>query len=221
MGTMWAQPFTGPIVDGIVLPAPPEDAYAEGLDAAVPLIVGANDADGFYPFFRGTREQVFAPFGELREEAEALYDPDGEGGLRTAGTYGSADVLFLEPARNLARLHARHHPTWEYRFSTVPEALRDSRIGAWHASERPFLFASLELGFGVEPTENDVRAGEVLRAYWLAFARTGRPAPEGLPEWPRFDAEEDALLDFLPEGPVARPDPARARLDFAERAGGH
>jgi para-nitrobenzyl esterase len=218
MGTQRSQGGSGPIVDGHVIPVPMWDAYLDGIQAPVPLIVGGNDADGFYPFFGGTRDQLFAGFGELRPEAEALYDPAGSGELHRYGTYVGADLMFLEPARNLARLHAAHgHPTWVYRFSYVPESLRESRIGAWHASEVPFLFDTHRIEFSQEPTENDSLAADRFRAYWLAFARTGRPAPEGLPMWPRFDADEDVLLDFLPAGPVARPDPARDRLDLAER----
>jgi para-nitrobenzyl esterase len=35
---------------------------------------------------------------------------------------------------------------------------------------------------------------------WVAFARTGRPAADGLPEWPRYTAERRAtmLFDFQP-----------------------
>jgi len=217
MGTQRSQGSSGPIVDGNVIPAPTEEAYLDGIQAPVPLIVGGSDADGFYPFFGGNPDQVFAPFGELRAEAEALYDPDGSGELRRYGTYADGDLLFLEPARNVARQHAGHgHPTWLYRFSYVPESLRESRIGAWHSSDVAFVFDTHRLKFGQEPTENDLLAATRFRAYWLAFARTGRPAPEGLPAWPHFDADEDVLLDFQPEGPVARPDPARDRLDLAE-----
>jgi para-nitrobenzyl esterase len=217
MHNQGSQGSSGPIVDGTVIRASTEDAYREGTQAPVPLIVGGTDADGFYPFFGGSRDQVFAPFGELRAEAEALYDPEGSGELRRYGTHADADLLFLEPARNVARQHAAHgHPAWVYRFSYVPESLRDSRIGAWHSTEIASLFDSHRFKFGQEPTKSDLQAATRFLAYWLAFARTGRPAPEGLPEWPRFDADDDVLLDFQSDVPVARPDPARDRLDLAE-----
>ena len=217
MGTRRSDAFGGPIVDGKVLPSSIEDAYANGRQARVPLIVGGNDADGFYPWGGGSRDQVFAQFGELRPEAEALYDPEGDEDLQRYGTYANADLLFLEPARNLARKHsATDYPTWVYRFSYVPESLREARIGAWHASECAFIFDTLTLSFAQEPTESDTLAASQLRSYWLAFARTGVPSPEGLPKWPRYDLDSDVLIDFQFKGPVIGPDPARERLDLAE-----
>ena len=56
-----------------------------------------------------------------------------------------------------------------------------------------------------------------MHAYWVAFAVSGTPAPQGLPAWPAYDAKSDILLDFTNTGPVVGPDPWRARLDLAER----
>jgi para-nitrobenzyl esterase len=218
MLTRFSQPdAANPMADGVVLPAHFEEVYAAGEESPVPLIVGANDADGFYPFTGKTREQVLAQFGELRAEAEAQYDPAGNTSLDRIGTLASADVLFLEPARHIARMHAKNgHPTYAYRFSYVLDAHRENQVGAKHSQEVPFIFGTIEELFGVTPSENDRRVSQQIRDYWIAFARTGVPAPEGLPKWPRYDQESDVLIDFRFEGPVVGPDPARERLDLAE-----
>jgi len=56
-----------------------------------------------------------------------------------------------------------------------------------------------------------------VHAYWVAFAKTGRPDPAGLPAWPEYDSRRDRLMSFTERGPVAEPDPWRSRLDLAAR----
>jgi para-nitrobenzyl esterase len=50
----------------------------------------------------------------------------------------------------------------------------------------------------------------------VAFATTGKPDVNGQPTWPTYDAKSDLIMDFTNTGPVAGPDPWRARLDLAE-----
>jgi para-nitrobenzyl esterase len=66
-------------------------------------------------------------------------------------------------------------------------------------------------------TPEDVAMGEVMNAYWAAFARTGDPNGDGRAKWPAYTADADAIMDFAASGPAAQADPWRARLDFVER----
>ena len=53
----------------------------------------------------------------------------------------------------------------------------------------------------VGPISEEMRAlSRRMHGAWVAFARTGRPGAEGLPEWPRYTAERRAtmLFDFQP-----------------------
>jgi para-nitrobenzyl esterase len=206
--------FGGPVADGVVVPEHFEHRYAAGEAAPVPLIIGATSADGF--FQGGTLEQIYAPFGELSAKAREIYDPAGNTDTRRIGTLVDADLLFLEPARHIARLHsAAGHPVYLYRFSYVAESLRDTSVGAPHFSDVPFVFGTLD-AWVKEPTANDRRVAGEMQAYWLAFARSGVPAPAELPAWPAFTGDPAAILDFRPVGPTVGPDPARERLDLAE-----
>lgn len=45
-------------------------------------------------------------------------------------------------------------------------------------------------------TAADAAFAKKMSAYWIAFAKTGEPSPEGLPEWPEFTKEGDALMKF-------------------------
>jgi para-nitrobenzyl esterase len=216
MMTSGGQPYSGPIKDGVVIAEEPDTVYAAGREAPAPLIVGANDGDGFF-FGPPDLDQIYAAFGDRAADARRVYGASAGEDARRVGTYVSADQLFLEPARYLARLHeANGHPTWVYRFSYVAESLRDEWVGAQHATEIPFVFDTVAARYGAELTAADSRAADLTHAYWVAFAKTGVPAPTGLQAWPQYDPAQDVIIDFRAEGPVVGPDPARDRLDLVE-----
>jgi para-nitrobenzyl esterase len=127
--------------------------------------------------------------------------------------------LMIEPARLVAReLSARGIPAFEFRFSYVAESLRGQPggdKGATHASDIPFAFDTVAAKYGKDLTASDAAAAHAMNAYWVAFTRTGRPEAAGLPAWPAYDQKTDSLMDFTNTGPVAGPDPWRARLDRA------
>lgn len=56
-----------------------------------------------------------------------------------------------------------------------------------------------------------------MHAYWVAFAKTGRPDPRGEPAWPEYHSDTDLLMDFTDHGPLVQRDPWRKRLTLAER----
>jgi para-nitrobenzyl esterase len=75
-----------------------------GIYAPVPVLIGANSADGFP---RVTdKAAIFATYGADADKARALYDPQGTATGLVAGTMTSADRMFIEPARAVARLPA-------------------------------------------------------------------------------------------------------------------
>jgi para-nitrobenzyl esterase len=129
------------------------------------------------------------------------------------------DGLMIEPARYVARtLTAHGQPVYEFRFSYVAESIRAKFPGAMHASDIPFAFDTVAMKYGKDLTPNDAAAGRAMNAYWVAFAKTGRPEAAGLPAWPLYDPKSDTIMDFTNTGPVAGTDPWKSRLDVAEAA---
>ena len=191
-----------------------EATFAAGREAPVPLIIGANSAE-----FQGLKPSDLSPFGAI----EAAMTP-GErsaflaayGGQEGYDAHVLSDLVFNEPARHLARLHAANgHPTYLYRFDVVPESGPGPRGGAPHASDRPYVFDNLHT---VEQPmgERDARAATAMADYWTTFAARGDPNAPGRPVWPEFRAERDRLLEFTDDGPVAKPVPFPERLDLIE-----
>jgi para-nitrobenzyl esterase len=189
-------------------------AFAAGLEAPVPLIIGTNSAE----LWR-IKPSDLSPYGAI----EAAMTPGERSALLAA--YGGqegydahllSDLVFNEPARHLARLHAANgHPTWLYRFDVVPESGPAPNGGAPHASERPYVFDNLHT-VGRPMGERDAQAATAMAEYWTTFAARGDPNAPGRPVWPEFGAERDRLLEFTNDGPVARPVPFPERLDRVE-----
>jgi para-nitrobenzyl esterase len=221
MASMDVPTYSGPMVDGKVLPVDPADLYsgaAKGSVAKVPVIVGATGADGF--FFGGTLDSVLAPFGADKDLALRLYDPEGSRNVMAIGWRAAGDRMFIEPARHVARfLSGLGQPTWLYRYSYVAESMRSQWPGTPHATEIPFFFDTVEARYGADLKPADEAAAKAAHAYWVAFAKTGKPDPAGLPSWPAYRAgNAEDLMDFGPLGPKVQADPLKARLDLAEKA---
>jgi para-nitrobenzyl esterase len=211
--------YAGPMLDGQVVPEDVEAAFRAGRQARIPYMIGANDREfGFAPLPPGAVDGMLARFGAERDAVVAAYDPAQTGDMSEVGIGLASDGAMVEPARMLARLAAQAgQPTWAYRFSYVASSLRPLTKGALHATEIPFVLATVRAKYGEATSAEDEAMGQAANAYWAAFAKTGDPNGEGRPRWPAYQAASDMLLDFSPTGPVAKADPWKARLDFIER----
>ena len=140
------------------------------------------------------------------------------GNVRQVGTLMAADQMMIEPARATVRtLAATGQPAYEFRFSYVAVSMRKQWPGAPHATAIPVVFDTVAARYGKDLADSDKAAAEAANAYWLNFARTGNPNGKGLPDWPAYNTSTDMLMDFTLDGPVAKPDPWKDRLDLAER----
>lgn len=191
-----------------------EPVFAAGEEAPVPLIIGTNSAE-----FWWMKPSELSPYGAIDdamtpEERAAFLE--AYGGPEGYDQFVLSDLVFNEPARHLARLHARNgHPTWLYRFDVVSAAMPEPHAGATHASERQYVFDTLTAS--PWPTAAmDQRAADAMAGYWTTFAAKGDPNGDGRPAWPEFGAAPDILLEFTNDGPVAKPVPFAGRLDLIE-----
>jgi para-nitrobenzyl esterase len=109
------------------------------------------------------------------------------------------------PTRTFARLvSARGAPTYVYVFSRVGEDSANRQRGAYHSAEITFVFGRphpLQPSAGSTPYDSTV--AEAMSDYWVSFATTGDPnsGPSAgkWPQWPRYNAATDALLEIGPE----------------------
>lgn len=217
--------YSGPIIDGQLVKETFEDAYYNGHYAHVPLIIGSNNAEssgGFIP--ARNQEELFAIFGENKEEAQKAYKPNGEFDFRQLMTMVTTDRVWAEPARFTAKEFTRAGvPAYIYMFSYVPEALKERLpMGAPHASELPYVFNTLQTRWGVkEVTETDRETSRLMNTYWANFAKTGNPNGKGLPAWSVYTLEDSHIIEFRSDGTAASiPEPKKERLDVMEKSFG-
>ena len=98
----------------------------------------------------------------------------------------------------------------------MASSIRPNTKGALHATEIPFLFETVRAKYGEATTADDEKLAAAPDMYWTSSAKTGSPAGEGLPAWPRYTEKDDQLLDLALTGP-AKADPWQARLDLIEK----
>ena len=211
----------GPILYDHLYMGAPTDVYAKSpqIGSHVPVMIGANSAD--LGFLRAkSLHGLFAMFGPKAAEARAAFDPSGRLTLQQAAWLVGGAFMMVEPARAIARtLSARGQPVYEYRFSYVATSVRKTpfgRLGAMHASEIPYVFDTVRAHYGTKTSAQDAQVARQMHAYWVAFAKTGKPDPRGLPAWPRYHTRTDRLMNFTGSGPIAEADPWRTRLNLAE-----
>jgi len=209
--------YGGPIEDGTIVTQTPQQALESGNYAKVPVMIGANSADIGFPRWH-TLADLWAAFGPNAEEAKAMYDPANSGNVMMVGWKVAADLMMIEPSRFVARSIADAGlPSYEYRFSYVAESIRKQSPGAFHATEIPFVFDTVKEKYGAALTDADEKAAQSMHAYWVNFVKTGDPNGAGLPNWPKYRAASDELMNFTENGPVGEADPWKTRLDLAEQ----
>jgi len=114
-----------------------------------------------------------------------------------------ADALYVDsflriPALKTARLKSDQNgaPVYNYIFAWDTPILGGFPM-SFHTSEITFVMNSLAL------TETQTGNGDEARALadkmsraWVAFARTGNPNVDGLPDWPNYTRDTGATMVF-------------------------
>ena len=191
-----------PVVDGDLLPRPPMEVFEAGESAPIPLLVGTNDNEGrlFQVFRVFTREQMLPTSTDRLERMFALTDPvRARRVLAAYPGYPSArvraqiigDKTFWVPTIALADAHARHSPTFVYRFDQSTPLLRGLGVGATHGVDLGFVFGQVldpVSPFGSSPAAR--RTSARMMRLWGSFAADGAPDVR----WPRYDEATRATM---------------------------
>lgn len=202
------EPSMQPVVDGRLIVDEPALVFARGQQAKVPLMSGAAtyEASLIKPF----RLPLPAVLQDTsRALAEQAYETQDDNLLKDR-FFG--DSLFLSTAYFLTSQMPRvRRPGFLYEYAYINDAQRGVNPGAYHCSETPRLFGTEWRGEAASAPDRAV--GDLLRQYWVAFARHGTPRVPQLPAWPAH-TEHQPVLMRLSDKPtvVTTPYPARMAL---------
>ncbi len=213
------------IIDGHVLTEQPDDSYARGGQADVPLLTGSTADEGAtqpgvadLPTYLARAE---AEHGAAAASFLKLYPATTAHEAQAAARRAGGDHIFAWQNWLWALLHARagRSPAYYYHFSRVPPRPLVGNsgdighaLGAFHTAEIPYVFDHLAAR-DWPWQETDRRLAATMSSYWVNFAATGNPNGAGLPTWPGFDEAAQKVMIFGDETRVGT-HPAAARIAF-------
>lgn len=186
-----------PAVDDDLVPYHPLEAFEQGRQHKIPLLIGTNSDEASFGKFLFQRESA-----RSRAGIRLLSSFDVHNAKVVAAAYGGAssraefadllaDALFWAPAVRIAEYHARTAKTWMYRFDYAPAALRMLGLGAMHSMELSNIFgdpqasrASFLTRMGNSADMQELT--DVMQYQWASFIHDGDPGRG----WPRYRLEE-------------------------------
>ncbi|HSZ34363.1 MAG TPA: carboxylesterase family protein [Puia sp.] len=214
--------YSGPVLDGKLVVETAQSAYNAGRQLPIDLLIGSNSAEVPAGFVNASsKEQLFSLFGNLKDEARTVYEPDTSTEFSKMLTMVNTDKVWAEPARFSARaVVAKGHAAYIYLFSYVAPSMRQMmRYGAGHASEISYVFNNLRSRNGSTIAPEDQEVARLMNTYWANFAKTGDPNGNGQPKWPVYDPNKNEILEIKANGSaVDEADPRKLRLDLIEKA---
>ena len=193
------------VVGDAAVPRTLLQAFRQGREAQVPLVIGTNSDDAsVVRAFGVDPARLVERLGRVKGLVGRLYpavDEDAELGRQVA-----RDAVFTAFARRIASLHAARAPTFRYYFSY------GAAPGAGHGAEVPFMLGTTDLCACLPGgSASIVRAMERrIGDRWVAFAKTG--VPTGDVAWPADDRGRGTVLE-ISDVDTVRPAFMAARLD--------
>jgi len=188
-------------VDGWFLPEQVRTIFAEGRQHDVPVIVGSNADEGtslvghMVPrdkdAYMNAVEQQFA---DMAEEFSSIYAVHDEDDIRDAFLGAFRDEWFSWEMQTWARMmDTVSSDAWLYHFTMAPPI--PGNYGAYHAAEIVFVFNNLDR-VEWEAQNTHRKLADAMSSYWVQFAETGDPNKQGLPQWPKYDTEQEQHLNL-------------------------
>jgi len=187
------------VVDGWVLPDQPLVMFAHHRQADVPVMVGSTarefsnlvGPDVITP--EKFRDWVKDSFQPVADDVLRMYPGPTPADARDAFIRAGTELDMIAPARwTASAMQGMKSKPYLYHVTWIVPTPGGHELGAFHGTDVAMLFDSPKL-----PQDEAGRAlAEVMRRYWVQFARTGSPNASGLPNWPAYDAATGQYLEL-------------------------
>jgi para-nitrobenzyl esterase len=194
-----------PHIDDELILGQPAELIEQGNFHRVPLLIGSTADEGTV-FAAGAGlmfisraqyiQRVQERFGDLADAVLQKYPPFAWGAPYFSISKLLGDMVFVCPARRTVRAISNEGlPAFLYSFDVIPSYSGVMTIlGAYHASEIPFVFNSIAWPFEFSDTEAALSLQ--MMKYWTTFAKNGDPNFTNSPLWPAYDTEGDEHIEF-------------------------
>ncbi len=193
-------------IDGKILPRQLVDVFDRGEQAPVPLLAGFNSGEIRSLMVLAPRPPASAAeyeriiherYLDLADEFLKLYPSVNMAESVLATT---RDALYGWTAERLVRKQAALGvPSYLYFFDHGYPAEDSANLHAFHASELPFVFGTVNATPRNWPkipaTPQEASLSEAMIDYWSSFARSGRPQAANQPDWPAYGSAH-SYMDF-------------------------
>jgi len=199
-------------IDGKILKRQLVDTFDHGEQAKVPLMAGFTSDEirtlsflaAPYPLTpEAYAYDIRVRYDDMAEDYLKLYPASS---LDKSKFDSTRDAVFGWASERLVRKQAEAgQPSYLYYFSHTYPAAVEAKLGAFHASEVPYVFGA----FGRTPanwpampdTPAERQFAGAMLDYWTSFARDGKPVSSHGPDWQAFS--NDRAYMHLGEVPVA------------------
>jgi len=201
-------------VDGYFLSDSPRKLFQEHRQNDVPVLLGFTHDESCNALCTAkNREEYQAAAAKLygKDAAEflKLYPAAGDAEVREMGRTAAREGMVERGMRNWAVAQARDGkaPVWMFQFSRVHPyipgvAIADqdpATIGAYHTSDVPYWFGTLEALNLIRPTRQWTEYDRGLSARMtdalIAFAKSGNPNTPAV-AWPAWTPAAERLIEF-------------------------
>ncbi|GAA0629100.1 carboxylesterase family protein [Brevundimonas kwangchunensis] len=192
------------VVDGVVLPRQIVDVFDRGEQAKVPVLAGFNSGEirslrmlappvpaDAAAYERTIRER----YGDLADAFLRLYpSADMEESILAA----SRDALYGWTSERMVRSQTQAgQPSFLYLFDHGYPATDAARLHAFHASELPYMFGTLDRTPprwpAIPDTPGERQLSDALVRYWASFVRSGRPVADDAAAWSPYGEARSVL----------------------------
>lgn len=231
LDTQWAkaQWSFSVCVDGHFFPKDPQEVFAAGEQAQVPLMAGwtldESGPGGFLgeldPTVENFELKAKELFGDQAAAFLSVYSARSESEVLRAAADFAGDRFISHGTWRLIEAHSRNAslPVYRYRFDqTLPlpaDAPQEARPRAAHSWEIEYVFNVLE-SKRLPWRDSDRAVAKLMSRYWTNFAKTGNPNSDTLPHWPSYNQTERRWVMHLDETPTNVSDTHRARYEFLD-----
>jgi para-nitrobenzyl esterase len=211
------------VVDGRVLPRQLVDTFDRGEQARVPLMTGFTAGeirtmrtilnppppDGSQFSVAQYEAAIRENYGELADTFLKLYPATN---IEDSIVSAARDGFFAWTSQRLVRNQAALGlPTYLYYFDHGYPAADEAGIHAFHASEVPYMFGTIDRVTALWPRIPDTSVerdlAEAMVDYWASFTKSGTPSAHNQPAWPAhnkgaaymlFDGKPRVAANLMP-----------------------